>query len=112
VQDRRSQRLIIELSDIVKPGEDRRDRYRVGDVRITAQAQLTLMTAGRDITCSFDELSIGARPHFQDDLAEFRDEAIPGRARKRRRTIHGDPSRSAQPLRTAACLPARLAATG
>jgi hypothetical protein len=111
VQDRRAQCLIVELSDIVKPGEDRRDRYRVSDIRITAAAELALMTAGRDIAGSFDEISISARPHFQDDFTEFRDEAFPGSARERRRTIHSDLSHAlAKPPRTAGTPSYRLAA--
>ena len=61
MQDRRAQRLIIDPYGIAKSGENRRDRHRVGDVRITAQAQLALMAPGRDITGPLDQLSIDAR---------------------------------------------------
>jgi hypothetical protein len=43
VQDRRAQGRII---DIMKPGQDPGDRYRMGDVRITAVASLALMIPG------------------------------------------------------------------
>jgi hypothetical protein len=38
VQDRRAQGRIVDNIDIVKPGHDPGDRYRTGDVRITAVA--------------------------------------------------------------------------
>jgi hypothetical protein len=50
VQDGRAERLVIDLASIVKPGEDRRDRDRMSDVRIAAPAQLAPMAPGRDLT--------------------------------------------------------------
>jgi hypothetical protein len=81
VRDCRLQRLIIDFTSILKPGEDRRDRYRMRDVRIVAPAQLALMALGCDLTGPLDQLGVNARPRGQDDVAEFRDQATPGCAR-------------------------------
>ena len=62
VQDGRAERLIIDRTSIVEPGEDRRDRDRMGDVRIAAPAQLALMAPGRDLAGPLDQLSISTRP--------------------------------------------------
>jgi hypothetical protein len=75
VQDRRAQRLIVDVTGIVEPGEDRRDRYRMGDVRIAAPAHLALMAPGRDLEGPLDQFGVSAWPRGQDDLAEFRDQA-------------------------------------
>jgi hypothetical protein len=62
VQDSRAERLVISLASIVEPGEDRRGRDRMGDVRIAAPAQLALTAPGRDLTGPLDQLSISTRP--------------------------------------------------
>jgi hypothetical protein len=49
VQDGRAERLIIDLTSIVEPGEDRRGPDRMGDVRAAAPAQLAPMAPGRDL---------------------------------------------------------------
>jgi len=91
VQDCRAQRLIVDFTGIVEPGEDHRDRYRMGNVRIAAPAHLALMAPGRDLAGPLDQLGVSARPRGHDDLAEFRDQAAPGCTGTRHRTIHRDP---------------------
>src|SRR5207249_2773650 len=54
--------LIVDLAGLIEPGQDRRDRYRMGDVRVTAMAHLTLMAPGRDFTGPPNQLHVGARP--------------------------------------------------
>ena len=107
MQDRRAQRLIIDLINIVKSGEDRRDRHRVGDVGITAVAQLALMAPGRDVTGPLDQLGISARAQIQEDLAELREEDVRGAcasAVESFMVIHPASSTNAGNRR---CLPAR-----
>jgi len=91
VQHRRAQRLIIDLDDLLEPGEDRRDRYRMGDVRVFTVACLALMAPRRDIAGPPDQLHVGAWPGGHDDLAEIRYEPAPGRTRIHLRIVHGDP---------------------
>jgi hypothetical protein len=45
----------------------------MGDVRVTAEARLTLMAPCRDIARMPEQLDVGARPKCQDYLAEFLD---------------------------------------
>jgi hypothetical protein len=84
VQDGRAWHLIIDASSIVEPGEDRRDRDRMGDVRIAAPAQLAPVAPGRDLAGPFDQLSISTWPPSY----ELRDQAA---AQRRHRTVHHDP---------------------
>jgi hypothetical protein len=91
VQDRCAQRLVIDLADVVKPGEDQCDRYRVGDVRVAAPAHLALVAPARDLAGPFDQVGVSVRPGGQDDLADLCGQVIPGGARPRHRTVHGDP---------------------
>jgi hypothetical protein len=95
VQDCCAQRLIVDFTGFVEPGEDRRDGYRMGDVRIAAPAHLALMAPGGDLAGPLDQLGVSALPRGQDDLTEFRDQATPGCARTRHRTVHRDPPRQA-----------------
>jgi hypothetical protein len=44
-----------------EPGENRRNLYRVGDVRVATPADLALMTARRDIVGSSEQLDVGTR---------------------------------------------------
>jgi hypothetical protein len=63
---------------LLKPGEYRRDRHRMGDVRMTAEAPLALMAPCRYIARMPEQLDIGAWPKCQDYLAEFLDQMAPG----------------------------------
>jgi hypothetical protein len=77
VEHRRAQHLIVDIPGLLKPGEYRRDRHRMGDVRVTAEARLALMAPRRDIARMPDQLDVGAWPKRQDYLAEFLDQVAP-----------------------------------
>jgi len=54
MQDRRADCLIVGA----EPCQDRRDRYRMGDIRVAAPASLTLMTVRRDIEGTLDRFDV------------------------------------------------------
>jgi hypothetical protein len=78
VQHRRAQHLVVDLPGFLKPGEYRGDRYRMGDVWMTAEARLALMAPCRDIARMPEQLNVGAWPKRQDYLAEFPGQMAPG----------------------------------
>lgn len=73
MQDGRAERLVIDLAGIIEPGEDRRGRDRMGDIRVAAPPQLALMAPGRDLAGPFNQLSISTRPRRR----ELCDQAAP-----------------------------------
>jgi hypothetical protein len=77
MQYRRNQHLVVRDTE---PGENRRDRDRMGDIRVTAVPFLTLMALRRDILGTSDQVDVGVRLDSQEGRAEFRDGLACGRA--------------------------------